>query len=365
MRQSLVNLTTLGLSLALALAPACGGDDEALVDATSGADAQVADATAGDADLRPKLSDEGLYQDIKTFTVAPGAIEYTPAMALWSDGLVKRRWILLPGAPPAVKVDTADMDHWRFPVGTKLFKEFATAAGRRLETRVIERVDAADDVGSYRACAYLWNEEQTEARCVIGGAANVLGTTHDLPNAGRCTTCHKGEPGYVLGFSALQLSQPQEPNLKTLAAEGWLSAPPPPNTDYPFPGTGAEREALGYFHANCGHCHSEQGTGYMDTCKDNGMGQLSGCQVMRLSVADSGKPVGQSALYQSIVGVNTQYYPGGSGGVPRIKPKDPAGSAIFLRMNMRGSTDQMPPPFATEAKDDSALAAVMTWINGL
>jgi hypothetical protein len=51
------------------------------------------------------------------------------------------------------------------------------------------------------------------------------------------------------------------------------------------------------------------------------------------------------------------------GGCDRIEPGDPAASAIFQRMSIRGG-GQMP-PFATEIVDDAGVAAVSTWISQL
>ena len=53
--------------------------------------------------------------------VSPGVYRFTPAFELWSDGATKRRWIYL---PPGSRIDTRDPDAWRFPTGTKLWKEF-------------------------------------------------------------------------------------------------------------------------------------------------------------------------------------------------------------------------------------------------
>ena len=70
-----------------------------------------------------------------------GLRPYTPVYPLWADGLVKRRWLDLPAGK---KIDTSDMDHWSFPVGTRFWKEFATPSGTVLETRLIEKIGAYD-----------------------------------------------------------------------------------------------------------------------------------------------------------------------------------------------------------------------------
>jgi hypothetical protein len=350
-------------------AAACGddGDDDGTAADAALADAAPIDGMPADADTRRKLSGEGLYQDIATLTIAAEALEYEPVAELWSDGAVKRRWIIL---PPGTTIDTSDMDHWRFPTGTKIFKEFAAPDGTRLETRLIEKTGAGDEPTDFFACAFVWFADGSDAACTPGGAENVLGTEHDVPNSTRCFSCHKGETGKVLGFSAMQLSKPgvgaAEVTLSSLAADGLLSNPPPAGTEYPFPGaTQIERDAMGYFHANCAHCHNPLGPGYTDSCANDGMGNYSECQILRLDVAESALPVAQSKLYLSTVGQVTHYYPGGTGGQIRIAPGNPDGSVIYTRINQRGSMEQMPPPFSTEVVDTAGVAIVRAWIESL
>jgi hypothetical protein len=76
------------------------------------------------------LSQPGLYADIATQTVAEDHLPYAPQYPLWSDGATKRRWIYL---PPGTAIDASDPDHWIFPIGTHLFKEFSL--GTRVESR--------------------------------------------------------------------------------------------------------------------------------------------------------------------------------------------------------------------------------------
>ena len=47
---------------------------------------------------------------------------YTPNFALWSDGAAKERWLSLPAG---TEIDTSDPDDWRFPDGTRAWKQFA------------------------------------------------------------------------------------------------------------------------------------------------------------------------------------------------------------------------------------------------
>src|SRR5690349_12770363 len=60
------------------------------------------------------LSSVGLYRDIASKELRPDLHPYEPRYALWSDGADKKRWLYL---PPSAAIDTADPDHWQFPVG--------------------------------------------------------------------------------------------------------------------------------------------------------------------------------------------------------------------------------------------------------
>ena len=159
--------------------------------------------------LPPDLEATGLGE--------PGTIEFTPRYALWSDGSAKRRWLRL---PPGTSIDKSNPDAWEFPRGTKAWKEFSRG-GRRIETRYIERL--AD--GSWRFAAYQWNEEGT--RAALAPETGVRAAA--IPSRADCLACHEGAPVPILGYSAVQL-------------EAKLAEP-----------------ALGYLHANCGHCHNDSG----------------------------------------------------------------------------------------------------------
>src|SRR5690348_7403123 len=184
-----------------------------------------------------KLSQTPLYKDIAQKTVTDGTIEFAPANPLWSDAAEKYRWIQLPSG---AQIDSTDMDHWVFPVGTVFFKEF-DLDGKRLETRMIWHVaDTGNRETDYLVGAYVWDDSETDATFEKDGAQDIRGTDHDAPAADTCWRCHVGEAGHILGFSALQLGD----------TSTW------PLTVQPGAMFAAPNAALGYLHANCGHCHN-------------------------------------------------------------------------------------------------------------
>ena len=73
------------------------------------------------------LQETGLCDDGPCAVIKPGILAFAPQYTLYSDGATKRRWIAL---PPGEVIDTSDMDYWRFPVGTRLWKEFVRGGVR-------------------------------------------------------------------------------------------------------------------------------------------------------------------------------------------------------------------------------------------
>lgn len=154
-------------------------------------------ASAHAADVLPeRLSQTGLYADIAAKQIAPGVLSFSPQYPLWSDGARKQRWIAL---PPGTSVDASDSDAWVFPVGTRLWKEFAF--DRRIETRFLELTAAGWAFATYR-----WLDDESDAvlAAKLGERAVYRlpdGVAYDLPARSDCRACHEGNVSGVLGFS--------------------------------------------------------------------------------------------------------------------------------------------------------------------
>lgn len=214
---------------------------------------ECAPVDAAVAALPERLSDTGLFADSSMTVPAVDVRAFAPRFPLWSDGATKRRWIRL---PPGARIDTSNMDHWQFPEGTRLWKEF-TRDGVRVETRLLEK--AGPHPEDWRAVAYVWLPDGSDAVATPAGQRDANGTPHDVPSASDCFGCHGGTPSRVLGFSAIQLSYDAPADsldLDDLVASGLLTHPP--EARFTVPGNDVERAALGYLHANCGHCHNQE-----------------------------------------------------------------------------------------------------------
>ncbi|HEY0706320.1 MAG TPA: hypothetical protein VGG33_05955, partial [Polyangia bacterium] len=167
-----------------------------------------------------------------------------------------------------------------------------------------------------------------------------------------------GDKGRVLGFSALQLAHAPrttrlpapELTLADLGPRGLVSHAPAPTARFGAPGDPATAAALGYLHANCGHCHNELGTSWPDT-------QV----VLRLNVEEL--VAGETSIARTTVGRPLQYWRHPTLRT-RVVAGEPDNSALYVRMVERGSRAQMP-PLATKHVDPAGTALIRAWITSL
>jgi hypothetical protein len=324
-----------------------------------GAQAQVAAGSSAQDELPPRLSDTGLFEP-GSRNLQPGILSYAPQYPLWSDGATKQRWIRLPSG---TSIDGTNPDAWDFPPGTRIWKEFSH--GRPIETRFIERL--AD--GSWRFASYVWNAEGTEALLApeAGVASMEFAGAPDgryaIPSRNDCTACHEGGAVPVLSFSALQLAADRDP--------GAVHAEPkdPDDIDYAGlirlgllrttaaaseePGAALRessptaRAALGYLHANCGHCH-------------NADGPLSDIGLVLAQSSDGASA--EARVLQTTVGQEADSSVEGLD--VRIVPGSPEASQLVARMKSSNPYNRMP-PLGTRIADGDAVALVEKWIEEL
>lgn len=322
-----------------------------------------AGAVASDPLPPPLLSETGLYTEGRVGEIDPRNRRFSPQYQLWTDGLIKRRWIRL---PDGVAIDGKDEQAWRFPVGTKIWKEFALP-GRPVETRLLWKASPA----GWIFASYVWNADRSDAVLApesgVPGVAEVApGRRHSIPSRTDCAACH-GNPATAtpLGVTALQLSTDRDPGAihgeplgpemltnASLVGEGLLTGAradlltqaPRIRTSNPL-----TRSVLGYLAANCGHCH-------------NGSGEIAALgPVLRAAdlVADG------DAVARSLVRQRTRWQvPGDADGESVLVHEAlPERSALYVRMRSRSPSSQMP-PLGTTVRDAQAVDAVARWIAG-
>jgi cytochrome c553 len=310
------------------------------------------------------LAETGLYASPSAPStpdaVARYARAFRPEYELWSDGAQKRRWAYV---PKCERIGTEGINHWLFPVGTRMWKEFTipgagAGSATRVETRLIHKYGPNDT--DWLFATYQWptndpNPPPSAAVLVTAGVANANGTQHDIPAVTACPQCHGSLVERVLGFGAIELSHNLGGvNIRDLADAGWLTHPSSATgalarDGFDPPGTEAEQNALGYLHANCGNCH-HAGTNFGGTTPAR----------LRLMIGFM-STFEDTDTYKNMVDVPTVRV--GFNGCDRIEPHFASHSEIVMRMNRR-DTLQMP-PIATKQIHGAAVDAISAWINAM
>ncbi len=161
------------------------------------------------------LSQTGAFTDTKTLTPAPSLLPYAVNSPLWTDGALKKRWIVVPHLPESQAEDRPAISftptgEWYFPSGTVLVKQFDLATDerdpskvRRLETRFIVR----SNDGQVYGATYRWRDDQTDAELLYDGRDDdITVTKHDgstqvqrwhYPSRTECLSCHNRIAGGI------------------------------------------------------------------------------------------------------------------------------------------------------------------------
>jgi len=303
----------------------------------------------------------GLYESGRPGVIDPRNRPFSPQYPLWTDGAGKRRWIQLPAG---ARIDAADVNEWDFPVGTKLWKEFAFG-GHPVETRFLWRTGPGDWV----LASYVWNSAGTEATLApavgLPRVAEVAPNRyHNIPSVDQCRACHVSNRTEVLGFNALQLSTDRDPHalhaeplepgmttLRTLEEEGLLTPSRPELITSPpriAARTPEERTLLGYLAGNCGACHNRQ-----TELAPLGLHWKHGEVSTR----------GADALLSLVAHPTRWQVPGVPEGESKvIDPRQPEQSAMLRRMRSRSAASQMP-PLGTVIPDRDAVALLTRWLE--
>jgi hypothetical protein len=346
-------------TLAMVLAVVACGDDgatrsDAMIDTSSMADVPV---DGKDPNNPLTLADTGLCLDASCSQISPDVYAYTPQFQLWSDGATKRRWIYL---PPGTKIDTSDMDFWQFPVGTKLWKEF-TRDNVRVETRLVMRIGNAGTPSDWFYVPYVWNQAQDATTAQPMGVVDANGTQHDVPSRFQCKGCHENlKPSRVLGFQAIQLdwdntadNDTQLDLQKLIDLQLLTNAPTVSSTPgkyFPLPGATDEPAAIGYLHANCGHCHNPTSGVYGSTTMQ-----------LRLTTG-SLSSLATTPVYMTAVDQNTSV--SGTTNTKIITKGDPSMSAMIERFESTNTTLHMP-ALGSEVMDTTGDTTLKTWITNI
>lgn len=308
-------------------------------------------------------------------------LEYVPDPPLWSDGMEKQRFMLL---PTGQKIDNTDRARWVFPAGTIFIKTFfddsgPAGASRPIETRLIR----ASTDNQYEFYVYQWNADSSDATLVvddINGDINLETPVnisinhmlagqplvvnggqpfeHVLPSRNACGECHEKNGAVAqtfIGFDELRLNSKLTAASATTQLQAFADAelftmPPPaqPVTITDAGGDGRLLRIKRFVFGNCVTCHN--GDGNFDMAPD-------------VFVENT---VNKPTESQSV-----EPPPGWL----RVVPGDPATSVLYVQMQRtmlpppEGANNRlrpMPPiGLADVAVEQTALKDVFDWITAL
>ncbi len=315
----------------------------------------------------PKLlSEYGLFADLPAQIPAKDVLPYTLNTPLFTDHARKLRFVFVPSGKPATYNDS---EAFEFPLGTALIKTFAYPGGRNgpgrnlrlIETRLLLKTDRG-----WQAWAYLWNEEQTDAKLKITGARlNVksetadgtkLDFTYSVPNRNQCKGCHSLSGEFTpIGPSARNLNGDFEypdgamNQLQRWTNAGILSGAPDPAgapkaVDWRNEAASLDDRARAWLDVNCAHCHRREGP-----ASNSGL----------FLTWNEGDPVA--------LGIGKRPVAAGRGSGGRlydIAPGDPDGSILLYRVESI-EPGVMMPEIGRSLADHEAAQLLRAWISTL
>lgn len=314
----------------------------------------AAESAEGAASFPRRLSETGLFTDLRRLTPSKGLQPFEPTVKLWSDGARKRRWVVLPDGG---RVTFSKEGEWTFPVGTVTIKHFELplddgedAKVRRLETRVM--VHEYDGWSGY---TYRWNEAQDDAELLTAPLSETIHVRRDgeirdqtwfYPAGNLCLRCHTESYGRVLGLRTRQMRQGPDDLVARWAAAGIFDAAPTNVAELPRhpaiddASASLEARARAYLEVNCAVCHNPD--------RDN----ASSMNLLAHVELDEAKLVGEPASA-----------PLGLPDERRIHPGKPEASAVLVRMQKFGPEHM--PPLSSNVVDAEAVALVRRWIESM
>lgn len=308
-------------------------------------------------DQLPKHLDcTGLYKDADTQELADSLDQFTPVYPLWTDAAQKIRWIYL---PEGETIDASDPGNWKFPNGTRLWKEFQNPDGtRKVETRVFVKTEEGD----WSYATYLWDDAGKRAtRHDTGKEMMVDGKAYSLPSHTQCNECHVGRRERVLGFDAVTLGLMGDGTREGVTLDELVSSGRIKNfnadTQYtigPNPES-AESRALGWMHNNCGvSCHNTN---------PNSKAYSTGMRLILDPTQLDGRPTDEFLAIKTTIG--QEAFTLTWKGEMRVTPGQPEESLIVKLITARGNPKEQMPPIGTNYTDDENIEIVKEWISGM
>ena len=314
-------------------------------------------------EIPPLLSQTGAFSAASGLVPGHGLIPYDIAVAFWSDGAAKSRWVAIPNE----KIKFSATGDWIFPRGTVFVKTFEMptdaadpSVKRRLETRLL----VCDSAGGVYGVVYKWRPDnsdadllstsQTEDIATKTAAGEIRHQTWYYPSRQDCLACHNSHTSGVLGVKARQMNRAftypsgvtdnelrawNHLGLFSPALHGADLANLPTLAAADDASRSLQDRARSYLDANCSQCHRPGGTvAYFDARYET--------PLERQELIDGPVLIDQ--------GIDK----------PRvISPHDIWRSIAFMRVNT--VDDIKMPPIARETIDRKGVKLLQDWITSL
>ncbi|WP_035609573.1 ThuA domain-containing protein [Haloferula sp. BvORR071] len=309
----------------------------------------------------PLLSQTGVFSKLPTLTPAAGMIPFDVNMPLWSAGMHKKRWVMIPNDgvanTPAEQISYSETGAWQLPVGSVFVKHFARPdTDAPLETRLL--VHGTDGWGGV---TYKWRVDGSEADLLDQGGEESLTVngqsfTYLYPSRQQCKLCHTGLAGPVLGFRTRQLNRDfsypgggTANQIESLSVTGFLPqlltkqmlTGVLSSVEVDDPAASDEAWARSYLDSNCSHCHQPGGSSraFFDA---------------RLTTPLTSQSIICGPVIDGL----------GAPAPAVVKPGSFENSVMLLRMNTIDACCSMP-PLAKGIVDKVAVSHLADWILGM
>ncbi|MBL9193246.1 MAG: PQQ-dependent sugar dehydrogenase [Opitutaceae bacterium] len=315
-----------------------------------------------------RLSETGIFADVKAGRPALGVYDFEITRPMWEDGAtVESRLIALPAETKLTtavssyrdtRINKMVIDYYtRWPAGAVLARTITLGAmalteaerTRRIETQVLHF-----DGEAWNAYSYRWNETGTDADLVAANGEETTLRVRPDPQAldqdsrlyrwrfqsrAECLRCHNSWNNGALAFTAAQLRPVPGPQSQRLVSLALIDTDFLEQNRVPL-----EREDTGLWaarsvlHANCAHCHRSDAGGavtvYLNT-------ELLAAQMNAVGVAPS----------QGGLGLKDPLL---------IAPGDPWSSVLCVRMAKSGHAHM--PIIGARETDVAGLKTLEDWI---
>jgi glucose/arabinose dehydrogenase len=295
------------------------------------------------------LAETGIFSNLLTLVTYPGIVPYQVNVPFWSDNAIKSRWFSLPDVSQKIGFDAAG--NWNFPTGIVWIKHFeleltngVASSRHRVETRFIVK----NENGIY-GVTYRWGNSLTNASLVPAQGMDEVFEIHDgdqvrtqtwhYPSRSECTTCHREQGGFGLGFNTPQMNLEEEGGdplgnqILALSEAGYFETPATPAPDWRKlrpardAATPLYDRVRSYLSANCSHCHQPN----------------TGTTLVATWDARLHDPFPETGILDRLVVANA--------------PED---SPLYMRIANLGEAHM--PPIATAVLDTNGISLVREWI---